>query len=96
MAATSGQLQTPRPEAGGSSVDQKAGTNWNSKKLRDEFDSIKSKVVDQRFDPSKWSTVGSSGQGKKDVVLAISYEVKSAEADHHRTFPRPVTPQKDF
>ncbi|KAF6808130.1 hypothetical protein CSOJ01_07736 [Colletotrichum sojae] len=51
MAATSGQLQTPRPEAGGSSVDQKAGANWNSKKFRDELDSIKSKVVDQLFDP---------------------------------------------
>ncbi|KAF0332473.1 hypothetical protein K4K61_008768 [Colletotrichum sp. SAR11_59] len=49
MAATSA-IQTPGPEAGGSAGDEKAA-NWNNKKFRDECESVKSKLVDQRFDP---------------------------------------------
>ncbi|KAL0938881.1 uncharacterized protein CTRU02_205491 [Colletotrichum truncatum] len=55
MAATSAKLQTPGSEAGGSAGDDKAGANWNSKKFRDEYESFKAKLVDQRFDPKHFA-----------------------------------------
>ncbi|OLN88551.1 hypothetical protein CCHL11_01975 [Colletotrichum chlorophyti] len=50
MAAGSAKLQTPGSEAGGSAADT-TGLNWNSKKVREEYESFRSKLVDQRFDP---------------------------------------------
>ncbi|OHW92332.1 hypothetical protein CSPAE12_09055 [Colletotrichum incanum] len=52
MAAGSAKLQTPSSEAGGSAADEsKAAPSWNNKKLREEFESFKAKLLDQRFDP---------------------------------------------
>ncbi|GJC80074.1 hypothetical protein ColLi_02912 [Colletotrichum liriopes] len=52
MAAGSAKLQTPSSEAGGSAVDDsKAAPSWNNKKLREEFETFKAKLLDQRFDP---------------------------------------------
>ncbi|KAF9879931.1 hypothetical protein CkaCkLH20_02742 [Colletotrichum karsti] len=51
--AQSAQLQTPGPEAGGSAGDEKAA-NWNTKKFREEYESFKAKLVDQRFDPKHY------------------------------------------
>ncbi|KAK2026242.1 hypothetical protein LX32DRAFT_730289 [Colletotrichum zoysiae] len=52
MAAGSAKLQTPSSEAGASAADDsKAAPAWNSKKFKEEFESLKSRLLDQRFDP---------------------------------------------
>ncbi|OHE99515.1 hypothetical protein CORC01_05093 [Colletotrichum orchidophilum] len=58
MAAGGAKLQTPSSEAGGSALDDPkaaeaaaAAPSWNNKKFREEFESFKSKLLDQRFDP---------------------------------------------
>ncbi|KAK1999188.1 hypothetical protein LX36DRAFT_710342 [Colletotrichum falcatum] len=55
MASGSAKLQTPGSETGASAADDsKAAPSWNSKKLREEFESFKSKLLDQRFDPKNF------------------------------------------
>lgn len=61
MAAGGAKLQTPSSEAGGSIRDDPkassaavaAAPSWNNKKFREEYESFKAKLLDQRFDPSK-------------------------------------------
>ncbi|KXH43696.1 hypothetical protein CSIM01_12590 [Colletotrichum simmondsii] len=59
MAAGGAKLQTPSSEAGGSIRDDPkassaavaAAPSWNNKKFREEYESFKAKLLDQRFDP---------------------------------------------
>ncbi|CCF32589.1 hypothetical protein CH063_00831 [Colletotrichum higginsianum] len=51
MAAGSAKLQTPGSEAGGGAADDSKAPSWNNKKAKDEFESFKAKLLDQRFDP---------------------------------------------
>ncbi|GJC92311.1 hypothetical protein ColKHC_01137 [Colletotrichum higginsianum] len=64
MAAGSAKLQTPGSEAGGGAADDSKAPSWNNKKAKDEFESFKAKLLDQRFDPIVVSRLLS---GKLDI-----------------------------
>ncbi|WYZ34850.1 hypothetical protein EsH8_I_001126 [Colletotrichum jinshuiense] len=54
MAAGSVKPQTPSSKAGGSAADDQTASNWNNKKFREEYESFKAKLLDQRFEPKQF------------------------------------------